>query len=280
MKISLYVDFSDIISAKETLVDKLNHLIIQDPKHQMYRSKPLDQILKSLKKSGVDGLELIVPKILTDKHIQEVKDIVRENEIPILSIHQSGNNLSSIPTSEIQRLCEIANNFSAKVITLHSDTLGNKLFNKNFILELKNLQAKHQIKFGIENMPKSPLTLSKTYTFNPNEFSSAINNADLNITLDTTHLGQVGGDICEFYLKNKNKILNIHLSDYRKSWLNKTLLLANDTHLPLTEGELEITKLLKSLKENNYQGLITMEINGDLNKLCRSAEIIKKAFAD
>jgi len=278
MKISLYVDFSDIISAKKTLADELNRLVIPDPKHEMYRMYPLSQILQPLKKSGLDGLELIVPKIMSDKDIQEIKNITGKNQIPILSIHQTNSDFYNISLSEIQRLCKIADNFAAKVVTLHSDTLGNKLFNKKFISELKKLQEKYRIRFGIENMPKSPFSISKTYSYNADEFSSAVNKAGLSITLDTTHLGQVNSDICEFFKQNKEKIVNIHISDYKKSWLNRTLLLASQTHLPLLEGELDIKKFLKILKEENYQGLITMEINADLNTLCHDANTIKNAF--
>lgn len=278
MKISLYVCLTDLISAKETLVDRLNRFFIPDEKHRMYKTHSLDQILQSLKKAGVNGLELRVPNVLTDKNIQEIKNIVKKHELLVFSIHQSNNNINNIPLFEIQRLCKIANNFSADTVTLHSDALGKKLFNQEFILELKKLQEKHKITFGIENMPKSHFSLFKTYTYSANEFSSILNNAGLFITFDTTHLAQAKGDICGFYKKNKEKIVNIHISDYQKSWLNRTLLLANQTHLPLTEGKLPIAKFLKILKEENYQGNIVMEINTDLNRLCQSAEIIKNAL--
>ena len=278
MKICLYVAFSALIPARETLLDKLNNLVIADEKHRMYKAQSIDHILQSLKKAGVDGFELRVSNIISGNDIKEIKNIVKEHNMSILSVHQSNNNVFNIALSEIQRLCDIANNFPAGIITLHSDAIGNKLFDKEFIQELKNLQEKHGIKFGIENMPKSPFSIFKTYTYNTNEFSSVVNNAGLSMTLDTTHLAQTKGDICEFYKKNKEKIVNIHISDYKRHWLNKKLLLANGTHLSLNEGELPIDKLLKTLKEENYQGLITMEINADLNKLCQSAEIIKNAL--
>lgn len=278
MKISLYTDFSDIISAKETLVDKLSRLVMVDEKHHMYKTLSLDHILVSLKKAGIGGLELLVPKILTDKNIQEIKEIVGKHNLSVFSIHQSNNNIYNISLPEIQRLCKIANAFRAQVITLHSDVLGKNLFNQEFILELKKLQEYHRIKFGIENAPKSPFSLSKTYSYNASEFFSAVSNTGLSITLDTTHLAQTGGNICEFYRKNKSKIINIHLSDYKKSWLNRILLLAGKTHLPLTEGELEIKKFLQILREEGYQGLITMEINAGLDKLCQNALTIKSSF--
>lgn len=278
MKICLYVHFFDLFPTKKTLVDRLNRLIDADPKHQMYETQSTDHILKSLKESGVDGLELLVPNLLTDKNILEIKKIIKKHQLPVFSIHQSNSSITNISLSEIQRLCEIANVFSAEVITLHSDTLGSSLFNKDFIIKLKKLQEKHKLRFGIENMPKSPASIFKTYSYDPKEFSSVVNNAGLFMTLDTTHLGQVNSDICSFYKENKEKIVDIHISDYKKSWLNRTLLLLNKTHLPLGKGELPITKFLNILKKENYQGIITMEINADLNGLCQNAAMIKKAL--
>jgi sugar phosphate isomerase/epimerase len=278
MKISLYVHFFDLIPAKESLLDKLNHLVIPDEKHQMYKTKSLDLILRSLKKVGVDGLELLAPSVTADKDIGKIKEIIKKYDLPVLSIHQSNSNIKSISLSEIEKLCILAKNFSAKVVTLHSDTLGDKLFDKSFILNLKEFQTKYELQFGIENMPKSPFSILKPYTYEPAKFSSLINNSGLNITLDTTHLGQVNSSICKFYAENKEKIINIHLSDYKISKLNRVLLLSNDTHLPLTKGELPIAEFLKLLKKDNYNGLITMEINADLDGLCQSAETIKNAF--
>lgn len=278
MKISFWVYLSDLIRTKETLADKLGRIVIADEKHSMFKNQSIDEILSELKRSGVDGLELLVPSFISSKNIESVKNITSRHNLPILSIHQSNNNIYNLPLSEVQRLCCIANNFSANIVTLHCDAMGNNLFDKQYVLELKKLQKKYKLKFGIENMPKSPFSLFKSYAYNANKFPSVVNKPGLFMTFDTTHLAQVKGDICEFYRQNKQKIINIHLSDYRKSWLNRILLLANNTHLPLDEGELEIKKLLKILNKDNYAGLIAMEINANLSTLCRNASIIKKAF--
>jgi len=278
MKISLYVSSSDLILEEETLTEKLNRIIDNDEKHNLFRTKDANHVLKSLKKAGVNSLELLATKSLTDSNIKKIKQLARKCKLNIASIHQSVDNFNYISLVQIEKLCKIAKKFSTSVVVLHSDALGDNLFDKKFISELKKLQKKYNLKFGIENMPKSPFSLLKTYTYNPEEFSLLINKAGLFITLDTTHLGQVQADICKFYEKNKKKIVNVHLSNYKESFLNRLLLLANDTHLPLMKGELPILKFLKLLKKEKYKGLITMEINAGLGKLCKSAEIIKNAL--
>lgn len=274
MKISLYTRISDLIPTRESFPDYVNNLLFRDPKREMFKKLSLNSIFPSLKKSGVEGLELIAPADLSEKNIQIIKNLIQKYDLKIFSIHQSNDTFLAIDLKEIERLCRIANAFSAEVIVLHINTFKKDLFNKNFINDLKNLQKKYKIQFGIENVVKTPFTLDKKM-YKEKEFSQTLKSLDLNITFDTTHTGQAGENICEFYLKNKEKIVNIHLSDYKKSWLNTVLFLVSGTHLPLGAGELEINKFLKMLKEESYQGLITMEINGDLETLCQNARLIK-----
>jgi sugar phosphate isomerase/epimerase len=274
MKISLYTRISDLIPAKETFFDRINDFLFNDPKRRMFKKLPTDFIFSSIKNSGVEGLELITLANLPEKDIQVIKKMIQKHDLKIFSIHQSNDSLLGIDLQEIERLCVIAKEFSAEVVVLHINAFQKNLLNNTFLNELKNLQKKYDVTLAIENVAKSPFSLTKEM-YKAGEFSRAVKLADLSITFDTTHLGQVGDDICEFYLKNKGNIVNIHISDYRQNWLNKVLMLANGTHLPLGKGELKIIEFLKILIKENYQGLVTMEINGDLETLCQNARLIK-----
>jgi len=276
MKLCLYSQVSDLIQTKKTLFEKLNNLVIKDEKHGMFENKSIDYVFKSLKRAGVDGLELIFPSFVSDTDIEKVQKIVTENKMPVLSIHQSNDSSFDISLDDIENLCETARKFSSKIIVLHIDSLKNQIFSNDFVEKLKHFQREYNVLFAIENMPKSIFTLGKSYTYKGDKFASVVNKTGLSMTLDTTHIGQVNEDICNFYQKNKKRITHIHLSDCKTSWLNQKLLLANDTHLPLGKGELPIANFLKILKKENYSGIITMEINASLNDLCSCAELIKK----
>lgn len=275
MSISAWVSVSDLVTVKKTFLEKIIHDLLKGEKSKMFATQPLNDIFPALKNAGVNGLELLVQINTSNENIEEVKQIVKKYQLPVLSIHQSLDSYSNISSREIERLCKIANLFSAKIIVLHSNALRRRLFDEMFILTLKKLQKKHSVIFGIENMPKSPFSLNSDYTWKEKEFTSVCNKAGLSVTFDTTHLAQAGYDICKFYMVNKEKIVDIHLSDFKKHWLNSKLLLQNGTHLALEEGELPIAKFLRLLKETNYSGLITMEINSNLKGLCKSAQIIK-----
>lgn len=277
MNLSLYTRISDLIPVRETFSDRLNHFLFRDLKREMFKKHSLDFIFSSLKKAGIEGLELIALADLPENKISLIKNTVQKYGLQIFSLHQSTDTFLAITLQEIERLCRIANAFSASVIVLHINALAKNIHDKIFIEKLKFLQKRYKVKFGIENVAKTPFTLAKKM-YRSYDFSKILQSLDCNITFDTTHLGQAGDDICDFYLRNKEKIINIHVSDYKKSWLNKTLFLTNGTHLPLTIGELPIVEFLKILKGKNYPGVITMEINGNLSQLCESASLIKNTL--
>lgn len=272
MRLSLWTRFADLLPEKKSVFDRL----IVDTfiyKSAFDKNDP-SLVLTTLKKYGIEGIELLIPPKLNNNDIYKVNLMLRKLKIQVFSIHQSLTNFLRIDIKELERLFEIANKFSAKVITIHADVIGNKIYDKKYVNNFKLLEKKYNIEIGIENMPKSPLSLFKTYTYKGDEFSSTIKKSGCKITLDTTHLAQTGSDIVSFYKNNKKQIVNIHLSDYKKHFLNTNLLLTHNTHLPLGKGELPIKQFLQTLKENNYNGLLTMEINGTLETLCQSARFM------
>jgi sugar phosphate isomerase/epimerase len=274
MKISLYTRISDLIPTKESIFHQIDDLLIEDPKREIFKKYSLDSIFPPLKKAGIEGLELIIPPHLSEQNVKTVNQIVKKYDLKIFSIHQSHDTYLNIKLKEIERLCGIAKTFSAHVIVLHINALKNILSEPTLLTKFKDLQRQYGVTFAIENVVKTPLSMAKEM-YQGNEFNQIIEASDLNITFDITHLGQTGENICKFYAKNKDRIVNIHISDYRKNWLNRFLYLANGTHLPLGQGELPIKEFLTLLKKESYQGVITMEINGDLDTLCQNAKLIK-----
>src|SRR6476661_5605487 len=125
MKVSAWVSVADLVLVRKTFLERAIHLLLKGEKSNMFATVSLKEIFPTLKKSGVDGLELLVQFHTSDQNIQEVKKIVEHYEIPVLSIHQSLDSFGNVSLEEIERLCEIANIFSSKVIVLHSNALKN-----------------------------------------------------------------------------------------------------------------------------------------------------------
>jgi len=98
----------------------------------------------------------------------------------------------------------------------------------------------------------------------------------LHITLDTSHLGQTKKDIITFFKNNKNLIENIHISDYQPHSFSSSLLGTYLFHLPFGKGSLPIQKFLSVLKNEQYKGNVTTEIESSLDQVCESVSIIKE----
>jgi len=134
---------------------------------------------------------------------------------------------------------------------------------------LKLLEEKYGIKIGLENGTKNIIIGLKHHCYQGREFSEITAKLGLGITFDLTHLAQANGsDIIDFYKRNRERIVNIHLSDYKYGWFPHNLL---NTHMALGKGDLPIEGFLKTLKKDYYDDLLTFEIN-------RSAKEIKKSI--
>jgi sugar phosphate isomerase/epimerase len=87
---------------------------------------------------------------------------------------------------------------------------------------------------------------------------------DVSLTLDTAHAGSFPYDLLEAYEKLGSRLVNIHLSDFRQnlsipSWFNLHSYFKH--HQVPGEADLPLRSLLKRLRVDSYQGLITVEVS-------------------
>lgn len=269
MKTSTSLMLTDIMPHKRSWFTKV-------VKNKVFDTKSPDQVFASLKASGVQGIELLLPSYtrITQKDLQEVKTMLTENNMPVFSVHQTLRFFTKTKLQEIEELFELTQFLSAGVIVLHMNSAGKQVFDKHYIAAVHKLQKKYGIKVGFENREKFIGSLLRPYGWHAEKFSNLMQEDDFFITFDTTHLAHSGGDIITFFKHNKDRIVNIHLSDYKHHVLNSSLRPLRFKHLPLGKGELPIEDFLTVLHKENYKGLLTMEINTDLAGMCESARII------
>jgi sugar phosphate isomerase/epimerase len=163
-----------------------------------------------------------------------------------------------------------AKKFNAKVVVLHLSNAREQIFNKQYLEVLHELQKDYGIKIAFENTQKFAQVFNQKRYWDTKIFTDVIKKSDFSITLDTTHLADAGGDMIEFYNQNKKRIVNIQLSDYIAKWPKPLL------HLQPGKGTLPMEEFLKVLKNNKYDGFITMEIKTNLEGFCESAQFIRK----
>lgn len=272
MKTSLSLFLSDILPQRR----KLYHKVV---KNDILTSISVDDDLKLLKKAGLEGLEICLPQYArtTDDDIEQVLQLSKRHKLPIFSVHQSLRFFSLTKIPEIMRLMEIAKKLSASVVVLHINTARKQMFDDIYVQALHDLEKQYGITVTFENMERYFKALNKKYIWEEEAFAELIRVTDFHITLDVVHLAHSGGNILRFYEQNKDRIKNIHLSDYRYHILNNNLRPMRYKHMPLGKGHLPITEFLALLKRDKYKGLITMEIHTDLPGIRESIAIINQA---
>jgi len=250
MQLSISVNISDIVEYKKNIFE----LLISRP--GIFSKINTKNTISAMKESGIKGLELVLLKNSSKADIYKVNEFSKKYDIPILSLHQPVVSLN-MNREDIEKLFLYGSILGVKVIVIHIGTISRLLMNESFILLVKSLQEKSGIHIGIENMPIMPLNFFDTTTYRTREFSELLAKNKLYITFDTTHLAQVGENIIDFYKANRESIVNIHLSNYVQG-------IIGTQHTILTNGNLEINRFLKTLKESSYEDLLTLEINNSL----------------
>lgn len=271
MKTSAGLFLTDILPRRRGLFNKII-------KNKIFRNDiPAARVFENLKKSGVDGIELFLPYFqhATYDDIYEVKNKLIKYNMPVFSIHQALRFFTKTKLDEITKLFSFADILKAHVIVLHMSTAGKQVFNKEYITTIHSLQQKYGIKIGFENREKFFMSMLNKYGWQEDSFSQLMKKDNFNITLDTTHLAQAGGNIIRFFQENKDRIVNIHLSDYQPHILN-CIRPFRYRHMPLGKGTLPIEQFLETLRQEKYQGLVTMEMHTDLDGMCESARVISQ----
>lgn len=272
MKTSVSLFLSDILPHRR----KMFHQVV---KNDIFEGFTPEEGLKYLKTNGIDGIEVCLSQYYntTDGDIEELKQITKKADVPVLSVHQALRFFTSTKVPEITRLFAIADQLKVKLIVLHMNSAQKQIFDPVYIEALHKLEDQYNIKVTFENMEKHIGSLFYEHRWHDVKFSELVYKTDFHITLDVVHLAHSGGDILEFFKKHKDRIINIHLSDYRKHIFNNNIRPLRYKHMPLGEGQLPINEFLKLLHKEHYDGLVTMEIHGDIKDICAGAKVINDA---
>jgi sugar phosphate isomerase/epimerase len=272
MKTSVSLFLSDILPYRR----KMFHKIV---KNDIFEGQTPEEGLHYLKEHGIEGIEICLSQYYntTDEDVDEVKKLLKKAKMPVLSVHQALRFFTSTKIPEITRLFEIAKKFEVRLVVLHMNSAQKQIFDPKYIEALHELEDKYKIKVTFENMEKHIGSLFYEHRWHDVKFSELVYKTDFHITLDVVHLAHSGGDIIEFYKKHKDRIINIHLSDYKHHVFNSTIRPMRYKHMPLGEGELPIKEFLDLLHKERYDGLVTMEIHGDIKDICEGAKIINHA---
>ncbi len=270
MKTSVLLFLTDILPEKRRLFNKI-------VKNKIFDTLPPEKAFLEMKKAGINGIEVLLAGFETAKDIRDLKEALDVYEMKIYSVHQALRFISHTRLPEVKKIFETAKYLSAKVIVLHMNSAGKQVFDTDYIKEIHALQEEYGIKAGFENMEKHAGSILNGTGWHEKKFAALMKKNDFNITLDICHIGQSGGNILSFLTDNFDRIVNIHFSDYKQNYLNNSLRPMRYKHMPLGKGELPLNEFISILRKKNYKGLLTLEIETNLNGIIESAAVINNA---
>jgi sugar phosphate isomerase/epimerase len=211
----------------------------------------------SLKKSfqmaselGFDGVELVINGEYWFHKIDFIKDLSNKFNMPILSVH-CPLVMSFLFKSKtwVDKTFEIANVLEAELVVIHSHML--KPFYSKDGLDLLNYLKRKR-----DNYPNIKITLENFRYSQKNKFDNLEDLAKISekynydLTFDTTHVGFTDYELLSVYNLFRPNMQNIHFSDWKDS----------HEHLVPGRGILPLVELLKKLKKDEYNGLLTLEL--------------------
>jgi sugar phosphate isomerase/epimerase len=97
------------------------------------------------------------------------------------------------------------------------------------------------------------------------QFVSRFSSERLGVLLETGHLFQMGFDLDDAVLTFGSRLLDVHIHD---------AMLGGDvrrtTHLPIGSGNIDFAGLILALRKIEYDGWLTLEIDGDEREIIES----------
>jgi len=106
-----------------------------------------------------------------------------------------------------------------------------------------------------------------THVENADEVDRFLADSDLDLCVDTGHMLIGGADPVGVVLANPDRVGHVHLKDVRldlvervrQGELSYTAAVAEGIYVPLGDGDVDVSAILKSLRDNGYDGWYVLE---------------------
>ncbi|MCK5608599.1 sugar phosphate isomerase/epimerase [Candidatus Pacearchaeota archaeon] len=230
----------------------------------------LNRIFEFAKEAGYDGIEIEVSKTNFDtQNAEYIKKLSEEYKLPVVALHAPENGTEK----SVEHVVDMAIYLKCPIVVITPPKLTDFKFTRWLKKEIPTLRKKKHINIALTN------TGGKTLLgFLPER---ALNNvSDLKkfglVALDTSMTASKKEDLIRFYEHLKKLVGHVHLSNVRKR---------KDYSLP-NEGVLPLESFLKKLKDNKYDGAISVRVRptelsaGDDDKVIKALKKVKDFIED
>lgn len=268
-KVLVSIDANEFIKTKRTLYETLIFLY-----NRKSLKKNLEYIIKVFKKYNIGGLELVIPYRANTNYIRKIRKEISKFNIKVCSVHQPLSNKFNISIEEISALCSYASILEAKLVVIHSEAIRDYIQDLHYIKQLEKISNRYSVAITIENMGYTRAWTKKNKILaDPEIIRNTILDSSLQLTYDTTHIAHSGFNLINKYKNCYNKIINIHISDYKRT-IPSRVIPKLGTHKTIGQGELDLNNFILLLNKTKYSGFLTVEVGGKVENVFNSIQYI------
>ncbi len=235
----------------------------------------LARVFELAAEAGFDAIEVMVDGNWDTRQPAYLQRLIQETGLPVVAVHSPFlPHVPDWPSDSVGRLrltAALARAVGAPLVVAHLPRRirgawvelvgfraaplmvplplpGESSYRRFLLNEPARFEAEEGVMMAIENMPIRRL-LGRgwdIYALSRLDFLATLPH----LTLDTTHLGTRGLDPLAVYERLKERIVHIHLSDFKQ-----------EEHLLPGEGDLPLRQLLEKLAYDGYGGAVTVELS-------------------
>ncbi|MEK5325993.1 sugar phosphate isomerase/epimerase family protein [Aeribacillus sp. FSL M8-0254] len=214
-----------------------------------------EEALKDIAASGYKGFEIFDGNLM--QYVDRKKDfqaLMNEYSLDFVAVYTGGNFIfPDILEEEMLKIEKVAA-FASELGANHL-VVGGGAVRSNGILENDYIHLANALNKVVEIAQKYDLIPSYhphlgTIVESPAQLDKLMPLTTINLCPDTAHLEAGGGDPIEIIKKYSSRIKYVHFKDYD-----------NGQFLPLGKGHQNFKEMTRVLKEFNYDGWITIELD-------------------
>ncbi len=156
------------------------------------------------------------------------------------------------PIGKIYRSVELAGSVGASLVVVHPPYRWQGAYRRWIERSLPELAAHTGITVAVENMFPLRLPATREITFHANQAIEDLERFPA-LVLDTSHAAVAGMGLRETYLRLRDRLVHVHLSNNAgRGW---------DSHLPVDQGVLPIAEFLDLLATDGFAGTLSLELD-------------------
>ena len=220
-------------------------------------TRPLRAIFELLAGTGFTGVEIMVTKDPATQDPRSIRELAEEYDLRVDAIHApflliTRSVWGAEPVGKIYRAIELAEKVDAPIVIAHPPYRWQAAYRRWLDEQLPGLERSTGVRVAIENMFPVRVRGRKVA-----DLHSTSELADLegfpNVVLDTSHAAVAHLDLLEALARLRERLAHVHLSNNAgKGW---------DSHLPVDEGVLDLSRFLDALVDSGFDGTVSLELD-------------------